>query len=111
MGNFFFKDEPVMIKRPTVVDTIPTNIRPNLPKSPKKDPLTFDNKLQRLEQLQYALTKQVRFSFFFFSDKNKTFLFCFLRNSKIENEQRNFKLNSNDPQRLQRRAKVTHKEN
>lgn len=48
-------DEPVMIKRPVIVDTIPTNI----PTSPKRDGGNLENKLQRLEQLQYALTKQV----------------------------------------------------
>jgi len=49
-------DEPVMIKRTQIVDTIPTNIRAT---SPKKDFVNLENKLQRLEQLQYALTKQV----------------------------------------------------
>ena len=44
-----------MIKRPVIVDAIPTN----LPVSPKRDVTNLDNKLQRLEQLQYALTKQV----------------------------------------------------
>lgn len=49
-----------MIKRqPQVIDTIPTNIRSNIPISPKKDFVNLDSKLQRLEQLQYALTKQV----------------------------------------------------
>jgi len=60
---FFFigkqTDEPVMIKRPQIVDTIPTNIRSNVPTSPKKDIVNLESKLQRLEQLQYALTKQV----------------------------------------------------
>lgn len=56
-------DEPKMIKRPPVADTIPTNIRSNIPKSPKRDPNNLDNKLQRLEQLQYALTKQVNHFF------------------------------------------------
>lgn len=41
-----------MIKRPPIVDVIP-------PTSPKRDVTNLDNKLQRLEQLQYALTKQV----------------------------------------------------
>jgi hypothetical protein len=41
------------------MDTIPTNIRSNIPPSPKKDLVNLDSKLQRLEQLQYALTKQV----------------------------------------------------
>jgi len=53
-------DEPVMIKRPQILDTIPTNIRSNVPTSPKKDFINLENKLQRLEQLQYALTKQVK---------------------------------------------------
>jgi hypothetical protein len=48
-----------MIKRPQIVDTIPTNIRSNVPTSPKKDIVNLESKLQRLEQLQYALTKQV----------------------------------------------------
>ncbi len=48
-----------MIKRPQIVDTIPTNIRANVPTSPKKDYVNLESKLQRLEQLQYALTKQV----------------------------------------------------
>ncbi len=48
-----------MIKRPQIVDTIPTNIRSNIPISPKKDFVNLESKLQRLEQLQYALTKQV----------------------------------------------------
>ena len=62
-----------MIKRPPIADTIPTNIRSNSSISPKKNFVNFENKLQRLEQLQYALTKQViyfllvnmKFSFFF----------------------------------------------
>ncbi len=41
------------------MDTIPTNIRSNIPTSPKKDLVNLESKLQRLEQLQYALTKQV----------------------------------------------------
>jgi len=62
--EFFFLhrkkiDEPIMIKRPQIVDTIPTNIRSNIPISPKKDFVNLESKLQRLEQLQYALTKQV----------------------------------------------------
>ncbi|CAF3498701.1 unnamed protein product [Adineta steineri] len=54
------EDEPVLLKRPpqVVVDTIPTNIRSNISNSPKKDYVNLENKLQRLEQLQYALTKQ-----------------------------------------------------
>lgn len=54
-------DEPVMIKRPPIVDTIPTNIRSNVSNSPKKDFVNLESKLQRLEQLQYALTKQVNY--------------------------------------------------
>ncbi|CAF3391432.1 unnamed protein product [Rotaria sp. Silwood1] len=53
-----YEDEPVMIKRPQIVDVIPTNIRSNIPTSPKKDYVNLESKLQRLEQLQYALTKQ-----------------------------------------------------
>ncbi|CAF0743517.1 unnamed protein product [Rotaria sordida] len=53
-----YEDEPVMIKRPQIADVIPTNIRSNIPTSPKKDYVNLENKLQRLEQLQYALTKQ-----------------------------------------------------
>jgi hypothetical protein len=53
-------DEPVMIKRPQIVDTIPTKIRSNVTTSPKKDFVNLESKLQRLEQLQYALTKQVK---------------------------------------------------
>jgi hypothetical protein len=52
-----------MIKRPPIVDIIPTNIRANVSSSPKKDYVNLENKLQRLEQLQYALTKQVNCSF------------------------------------------------
>lgn len=44
-----------MLKRATTVDTIPTNVRP-VP----KDKSNLDNKLERLEQLQYALTRQVK---------------------------------------------------
>ncbi|CAF1550135.1 unnamed protein product [Rotaria magnacalcarata] len=53
-----YEDEPAIIKRPQIVDVIPTNIRSNIPTSPKKDYVNLENKLQRLEQLQYALTKQ-----------------------------------------------------
>ncbi|CAF1294512.1 unnamed protein product [Adineta ricciae] len=52
------EDEPVLIKRPQIVDTIPTNQRSNVSNSPKRDVVNLENKLQRLEQLQYALTKQ-----------------------------------------------------
>ena len=48
-----------MLKRQPIVDTIPTNIRSHIPVSPKKEQVNLENKLQRLEQLQYALTKQV----------------------------------------------------
>lgn len=48
-----------MIKRPQIVDIIPTNIPSNAAISQKKDYVNLENKLQRLEQLQYALTKQV----------------------------------------------------
>lgn len=48
-----------MIKRPQNVDIIPTNIHSNIPISPRKDCVNLENKLQRLEHLQYALTKQV----------------------------------------------------
>ena len=58
-------DEPVMIKRAQQPDTIPTNIRPNISISPKKDFINLEGKLQRLEQLQYALTKQVISIYFF----------------------------------------------
>ncbi|CAM4825869.1 unnamed protein product [Rotaria magnacalcarata] len=51
-------NEPAIIKRPQIVDVIPTNIRSNIPTSPKKDYVNLENKFQRLEQLQYALTKQ-----------------------------------------------------
>ena len=54
-----------MIKRPPILDTIPTNIRSNIPISPKKDVGNLENKLQRLEQLQYALTKQVIYIYFY----------------------------------------------
>jgi len=49
-----------MIKRPQIVDTIPTKIRSNVTTSPKKDFVNLESKLQQLEQLQYALTKQVK---------------------------------------------------
>jgi hypothetical protein len=65
-----------MIKRPQIVDTIPTNIRSNIPISPKKDFVNLESKLQRLEQLQYALTKQV-IDFLFI---NTLLDFSFLRN-------------------------------
>ncbi|CAF1295365.1 unnamed protein product [Adineta ricciae] len=52
------EDEPVLIKRPQIIDTIPTNQRSNVSNSPKRDVVNLENKLQRLEQLQYALTKQ-----------------------------------------------------
>jgi hypothetical protein len=71
---YFFKtDEPVMLKRPQIVDTIPTNIRSNIPTSPKKDFVNLENKLQRLEQLQYALTKQVNYFLLTFKINNFSF--------------------------------------
>ncbi len=69
-------DEPVMIKRPQILDTIPTNIRSNVPTSPKKDFINLESKLQRLEQLQYALTKQV----IDFILSNKSLSFSVFRN-------------------------------
>jgi hypothetical protein len=48
-----------MLKRAPIVDTVPTHLRPNAVISPKKDLVNLESKLQRLEQLQYALTKQV----------------------------------------------------
>lgn len=65
-------DEPVSLKRPPIVDTIPTNHRSNAPTSPKRDVVNLDSKLQRLEQLQYALTKQVKC--FVFVDQQLSFL-------------------------------------
>jgi hypothetical protein len=68
-----------MIKRPQIVDTIPTNIRSNVSSSPKKDYVNLESKLQRLEQLQYALTKQV---IHFFYMQMKFFSFVGIRKSK-----------------------------
>jgi hypothetical protein len=65
-----------MIKRPQILDTIPTNIRSNVPISPKKDFINLESKLQRLEQLQYALTKQV----IDFILSNKSLSFSVFRN-------------------------------
>ena len=71
LSKYVLIDEPILIKRPQiVVDTIPTNI----PTSPKKDLVNLENKLQRLEQLQYALTKQV----IYFISINKLVFFFFL---------------------------------
>ena len=48
-----------MLKRAPIVDTVPSHLRSNTVTSPKKDLGNLESKLQRLEQLQYALTKQV----------------------------------------------------
>ena len=53
--SFLFLEEPVVLKRPPIVDTIPTNVRPVA-----REKSNLDNKLERLEKLQYALTRQVK---------------------------------------------------